>query len=83
MVIIIIIIWKPGPCSSVGISSGNGLDGPGSNLGGGEIFRACPDRAWGPPSLLCNGYRVFPGGRKRPGRDADPSPLLMPRSKTE
>jgi hypothetical protein len=23
----------------------------------------------------CSGYRVFPGGRKRPGRDADPSPL--------
>jgi hypothetical protein len=25
-------------------------------------------------SLLYNGYRVFPGSRKRPGRDADPSP---------
>jgi hypothetical protein len=24
---------------------------------------------------------VFPGGRKRPGHDADPSPLLVPRSK--
>jgi len=41
---------------------------------GGEIFRTCPDRPWGPPSLLCNGYRVFPGGKERPGRDADPSP---------
>ena len=39
-----------------------GLDGPGSNPGwGGEIFR--PYRPWGLPSLLCNGYRVFPGGR--------------------
>jgi hypothetical protein len=46
----------------------------GSNPGGGEIFRTCPDRPWGPPSLLYNGYRVFHGGRKRPGRDADPSP---------
>jgi hypothetical protein len=46
----------------------------GSNPGGGEIFRTCPDRPWGPPSLLYNGHRVFPGGRKRPGRDADPSP---------
>jgi hypothetical protein len=46
----------------------------GSNPGGGEIFRTCPDRPWGPPSLLYNGYRVFPGGRMRPGRDADPSP---------
>jgi hypothetical protein len=45
----------------------------GSNPGGGEIFRTCPDRPWGPPSLLYNGYRVFPGGKKRPERDADPS----------
>ena len=40
---------------------------------GGEIFRTCPDRPWGPPSLLYSGYRVFPGGKERPGRDADPS----------
>jgi len=26
------------------------------------------------PSLLYNGYRLFPGGKVRPGRDADPSP---------
>jgi len=25
-------------------------------------------------SLLYNGYWVFPGGKVRPGRDADPSP---------
>ena len=41
---------------------------------GGEIFRTSPDRPWGPPNLLYNGYRVFPGGKVRPGRDADPSP---------
>ena len=46
-----------------------------SNPAGGEIFRTCPDRPWGPPSLLYNGYRVFPGGKEGPGRDADPSPL--------
>jgi len=28
---------------------------------------------WGPPSLLYNGYRVFPSGKEQPGRDADPS----------
>ena len=50
----------------------------GSNPSGGEIFRTCPDRSWGPPSLLYNGYRVFPGAKERPGRDADPSPLLVP-----
>jgi len=46
----------------------------GSNPGGGEIFRTCLNRLWAPPSLLYNGYRVFPGGKERPGRDADPSP---------
>ena len=36
----------------------------GSNPGEGEIFRACPDRPWSPPSLLYNGYRLFsPGGK--------------------
>jgi len=46
----------------------------GSNLGGGEIFRTCPDRLWGPPSLLYNGYRVFPAGKQRSVHEADPSP---------
>ena len=41
---------------------------------GSEIFRTCPDRPSGPPSLLYNGYWVFPRGKERPGRDADPSP---------
>ena len=63
------------PGSSVGIATGYGLNVPGneSRLGG-EIYRTCPDRPWGPPSFLYNGYRVFPGGKERPGRDADPSP---------
>jgi hypothetical protein len=66
---------KCGLDSSVGIAIGDGLDGPGikSWWGGGEIFCSCPDRPWGPPSLLYYGYRVFPGGEVRPGRDADPS----------
>ena len=46
----------------------------GSNPSGGEIFRTCPDRPWGPPTLLYNGHRVFPGGKERAGRDADPTP---------
>jgi hypothetical protein len=44
-----------------------------SNPRGGEIFRTCPDRAWGPSGLLYIGYRVFSGGKERPRRDADPS----------
>ena len=60
--------------SVVGIVTGYGLDGPGIESRWGRIFRTCPDRPWGPPSLLYNGYWVFPGGKERPGRDVDPSP---------
>ena len=49
--------------SSVGIATGYGLDGPGIESWWGEIFRSCPDGPWGPPSLLYNGYGVFPGGK--------------------
>ena len=42
--------------------------------GEGEIFRARPDRSWGPPSLLYSGYRVSFPGVKRPGRGADHPP---------
>ena len=37
-------------------------------------FSARPDRPWGPPSLLYNGYLVFSVGKVRPGRAADHSP---------
>jgi hypothetical protein len=40
----------------------------------GTRFSARLDRPWGLPSLLYNGYRVFPGGKERPGRDTDLSP---------
>ena len=59
--------------SVVGIATGYGLGGPGIESRWGEIFRTCTNRPWGPPSLLYNRYRVFPGGKERPGRDADPS----------
>jgi hypothetical protein len=49
--------------SPVGIATRYGLDGPGIKCRWGEIFRTCPDRPWGPPSLLYNGYRAFPGGK--------------------
>ena len=52
--------WR-GPGSSVGIATGYGLDGQWIESRRGEIFRTCPDRPWGPPSLMYNGYRVFPG----------------------
>ena len=46
----------------------------GSNPRGVEIFRTCPDRSWNPPNFVYKRYRVFPGVKERPGRDADPSP---------
>jgi len=49
------------------------MDGPGSNPGGEEIFR--PSRpALGPTQPAENGFRVFPGGKVRPGRAANHSP---------
>jgi len=66
-----------GPGSSVGIATDYGLDGPGSNPGGDEIFR--PSRpALEPTQPPVNGYLVFPGGKVRPGRETDP--LIVPRS---
>jgi hypothetical protein len=58
--------------SSVSIVTGYGFDRPLIESRWGEIFRTCPDRPWGSPSILYNRYRVFPGGKDRPGRDADP-----------
>jgi hypothetical protein len=66
--------FRSGPGSSVGIATDCGMDGPGIESRRGEMFRACPDRPWGPPSPLYNGYRVFPGGKVWLGRAADHSP---------
>ena len=41
----------------------------------GQDFSTRPDWPWGPPSLLYNGYWIFPGGKEQPGRAADHSPL--------
>jgi hypothetical protein len=47
--------------SVVGIATRYGLEAPGIESRWGEIFRTYPDRLRGPPILLYNGYRVFPG----------------------
>ena len=46
----------------------------GLNPGGGEIFGTFPDRPWGPPSLLYNGYRVFPGDKAAEAWRSPPTP---------
>jgi len=40
-----------------------GLDGPGIESWWDKICSTRPDRFWGPPSLQCNEYRVFPRGK--------------------
>jgi hypothetical protein len=57
--------YVKGRDSAVGIATPYGPAGPAIEPGGGEIFRPRPDRPWGPPSLLFNGYGVFPGVRGR------------------
>jgi hypothetical protein len=58
---------------SVGITTGYGLDGPGIESRWGAN-RTRPDRPWGPPSHLYNGYRVSFPGVKRPERGVDNPP---------
>jgi hypothetical protein len=70
-----------GPGSSVCIATDFGLVAPASNSCGAESFR--PSRpALGPTQPPVQWYWVFPGGKVRPGRAADHSPLLVPRSWT-
>ena len=65
------------PGSSVGIATGRGLDGPGIESRWRRDFPHLSIRALGPtqPPLLW--IPGFSWGKERPGRDADPSPLLV------
>ena len=69
-----------GPGSSVGIATDYGLDGPGSNPGGDEIFR--PSRpALGPTQPPCKmDTGPFPGVKCGRGVLLTTHPLLVPRS---
>ena len=70
-----------GQDSAVGIATRYGLNDTGiESRWGDEIFRTCPDRPWGPPSLLYNGYRVFLGVKSGRGATLTPHHLLVPRS---
>ena len=64
-------ILNCGPGSSVGIATKGWTVQ--DRIPVGTEFSARSDRPWGPSSLLQNGYRVFPGGKVRPGRAADHS----------
>ena len=69
-----------GPCSSVGIATDYGLDGPVSNPGGDEIFR--PSRLGpGPHPAFCKmGTGSFPEVKCGRGVLLTTNPLLVPRS---
>jgi len=67
--------FNMGRDSSVGKATRYPLAVRGSNSSGSEIFRTSPDRPWGPPSLLYNGYRVSFSGVKWPGRGVDHPPI--------
>ena len=62
------------PGSSVGTATDCGLDGPGSNPGGDEIFLPSRPGLGAHPASCKMGTGSFPGGKVRPGRDADHSP---------
>jgi len=59
------------------------LDGPGIESQWGRDFPHLSRPALRPTWPPVNGYRVFPRSNVRPERDADPSPLLVRRSKIE
>jgi len=55
------------------------LDSRGLNPTGSEIFCTCLDHPWGPPSLLYNGYWLFPGGKAAGAWRWPPTLHLVPR----
>jgi hypothetical protein len=55
----------------------------GSNPGGGEIFRTCPDRPWAPPASYTMSTGSFPRVANGRGATLTPHPLLAPRLRKE
>jgi hypothetical protein len=74
-----ILCWylsSSGPGSSVGIETDYGLDCPVIESRWGARFSAPVQTGFGAHPASCTmGTGPFPGVKKRPGRDADPSPL--------
>jgi len=71
-----------GPGSVVCIATGYGLDGPGIESRCGLDFPHMSRPALWPTQPPVQWVPGLPGGKERPGRDADPSPLLVPWGRT-
>jgi len=69
-----------GPGSSVGIATDYGLDGPGSNPGGDEIFPPVQAGPGAHPASCKMGTRSFPEVKCGRGVLLTTHPLLVPRS---
>ena len=66
---------KSGRDTPVGIAARHRMDGPGvESRWGGETFRVLPYRPWSLPSLVYNGYRVFPRGKSAEAWRWPPTP---------
>ena len=60
--------------SSVGVATDYGMGSPGIESRCGRDFRPCPERPCGPPSLLHNGYRIFPVDKSAGAWRSPPTP---------
>jgi len=60
-----LLVFSVGRVGAVGIATRYGLDGPGieSQWGGARFSAPVQTGLGGLPSLLYNGYRIFPGGK--------------------
>ena len=70
-----LVVFRVGWVCVVGIATGYGLDGPGIESRCGARFSAPVQTGPGDNPASCTmGTGSFPGGKERPGRDAEPSP---------
>ena len=77
--IIVITIRPVGRCSSVGIATGYGLDGPGIESRWGARFSAPVQTGHGAHPASCTmGTGFFPGVKSGRGVTLTPHPLLVP-----